>query len=235
MNQGSFAFLTSLLVVLSTLIRRLDMPGSVRVPLEVLSACGMATAFGCGLSLALSLRSFDSARLETSGSDELAKFAMMVPLSIALVITAGFGCALLIGTTITAMVRACFRARVKEIARYSFEPTASVLGMGHEHQAIVPPMARSRPPTMYDPGRPLPKDLEKMPETDEEKALADRGLRSGRVDSGLSEYSKHSVQLEKDAAWPLSQEKPQQVVPMRASRPWSEVPQPKPRSGIHAL
>lgn len=235
MMKASFAVLTSLLVVLSTSLRRLDMPASVRVPLELLSVCGMGTAFGCTLSLALSLLRFTTARLDTSGSDELARFAMIVPISVALVITTGFGCALLIGTTITAMVHACLRARVKEIAHYSFEPTAAALGMGHEYQAIAPPMARSRPPTMYDPGRPLPKDLEKMPETDEEKALADRNLRPGRVDSGLSEYTKTSVELDKEAAWPLSQDKPQQVVPMRPSRPWSEVPQQKMHSSIHAL
>ncbi|KAF2823031.1 hypothetical protein CC86DRAFT_469610 [Ophiobolus disseminans] len=229
---GTFGFLTGLLAVLSTMVQRLEMPGSVRVPLEVLSMCSMATAFGCTLSFALNLGAFSSTRLQTSDAD-LAPFTMILPLSQGLVVCASVGCSILLATSITAMVQACTRARDKESC--SFEPTASALGMGHGYQAIVPPEARSRPPTMYDPRKPLPKQLEAMPETDEEKALSDDFSKIVRVDSGLSDDRKDSLDAGKDESWPLNAEKPRRAPPVRPARPWSNVSQRQKSPDSHAL
>jgi len=208
------------------------MPGSVRVPLELISMCSMATAFGCTISFALNLAAFSGTRSETSDSD-IKPFTMILPLSVGLVITAGTGCFILLATSITAMVQACLRARAKESC--SFEPTASALGMGHGYQAIAPPVARSRPPSMYDPRKPLPKQLETMPETDEERALAEDFSKMTRVDSGLSNEGKDSLDGTKDESWPLVSEKPQRIPPVRPARPWSEVPQQQKSLNSHAL
>ncbi|KAH7091338.1 hypothetical protein FB567DRAFT_272314 [Paraphoma chrysanthemicola] len=220
--SASIAFLTGLLLILSFALRRLEMPASVRVPLELLFMSAMAVAFGCLLSLAINLNAFGITRLETSGSADLTTFAMIIPLSRALVVTAGSGCIILLGTTITSMVQACMRMRSKESC--SFEPTASALGMGYGYNALVPPVARSRPPTIYDPRKPMPNTLERMPETDEEKALVEPIAGSRRVDSGISQSDDEHIDFEKEETWPLNPKKSERVAPIRPARPWSEVP-----------
>jgi hypothetical protein len=214
------------------MLRKLDMPGSVRVPLELLSVCAMATAFGCTLSLALNLSPYSATVPNTVSSANLVKFATIIPLSIGFAVTSGTSLLLVTSTTMTAMIQACLRTRVKEIC--SFEPSAAALGMGHDYQAIMPPTIRSRPPTIYDPGKPLPKELERMPETDEEKAMAEDGFGLSRVDSGLSVETKEIKDVEKEAAWPLAPEEPR-VLQIRPSRPWSAMPQQKKRCSAHAI
>ncbi|KAH8696971.1 hypothetical protein GQ44DRAFT_633618 [Phaeosphaeriaceae sp. PMI808] len=207
---GSFAFLTSLLVVLSTVLQRFPMPHSVSVPLELLSLCAMITVVGCALSFTINLNAFDSTELDTSDSTDLTMFTMVISLCRGLVFTAGGGSFLLLNTTITSMVQACLRKRAKESC--SFEPTASSLGMGHGYQAIVPPMPSSRPPTLYDPRKPLPKQLDEMPSTEEEEHLVEK---ISRVDSGL----------ETEQTRPLQS---------RPSRPWSNMAKQK-SPGVYAL
>lgn len=210
------------------------MPGSVRVPLELLSASGMITAFGCTLSFAYSMIAFVRMQLETADSADLTMFTMILPLSRGIVVATGVGGFILLSTTITAMVQACMRARAKESC--SFEPTASALGMGHDYQALVPPPMRSRPPTMYDPRKPLPKQLDGMPATEEEKDLAVGIAQPKRADSAMSASSNYSVDPEKEETWPLNPEKSQRVPPIRPSRPWSQTPQKqKQGAGVHAM
>lgn len=216
-------------------MRRLEMPGSVRVPLELLSTSGMITAFGCTLSFAYSMIAFVRMQLETADSADLTMFTMILPLSRGIVVATGVGSFILLCTTITAMVQACMRARAKESC--SFEPTASALGMGHDYQALVPPPMRSRPPTMYDPRKPLPKQLDGMPATEEEKDLAVSIPRSKRADSAMSASSNYSVDPEKEETWPLTGQS-QKVAPNRPSRPWSEAPHKQKQNqgaGAHAL
>jgi hypothetical protein len=194
----------------------------------------MATAFGCTLSLTLSMITFSRTRLETADSADLTSFTLIIPLARSLVSIAGAGTFFLLSTTITAMVQVCMDARAKESC--SFEPTASSLGMGHGYQAIAPPAPRSRPPTMYDPRKPLPKQLDGMPETDEEKDLAVEIPKVKRVDSSLSESSVYSVDVEKQETWPLNPEPScDKVLAIRPSRPWSEMPQQMKSPGVHAL
>jgi hypothetical protein len=194
----------------------------------------MATAFGCTLSLALSMVTFSRTRLETADSADLTGFTLIIPLARSLVSIAGVGAFILISTTITAMVQVCVEARAKESC--SFEPTASSLGMGHGYQAIEPPAPRSRPPTMYDPRKPLPKQLDGMPETEEEKDLAVEITKVKRVDSSLSASSVYSVNIEKEERWPLNPETAcDKVLAIRPSRPWSEMPQNMKSPGVHAL
>ena len=88
---------------------------------------------------------------------------------------------------------------------------------------------------MYDPHRPLPKQLDGVPETDEEKALAEDFSRVERVDSGLSDERKVPVDGGREETWPLNPEKSQQVLQIRPSRPWSEIPKQKKSPGVHAL
>jgi hypothetical protein len=88
---------------------------------------------------------------------------------------------------------------------------------------------------MYDPRKPMPKQLEAMPETDEEKTLIEPITRVGRVDSGLSHGSDEHVDIEKEETWPLDPEKSAQVLQIRPSRPWSEMPQNKKGPGLHAM
>jgi hypothetical protein len=208
------------------------MPSAVRIPLEMLSMSAMITAFGCILSFTLSLISFSRMRLETADSADLTMFTMILPLSRGLVVATGTGSFILLASTITSMIQACMRAQAKESC--SFEPTASALGMGHGYQAIVPPPARSRPPTMYDPRKPLPKQLDEMPQTEEEKDLAIEIAPTKRADSALSQSSIYSVNPEKEETWPLNPEKGQ-VLAIRPSRPWSQMPQKKKSTGVHAL
>jgi hypothetical protein len=209
------------------------MPNSVRIPLELLSACAMATAFGCTLSLALSLHPYSNILPSAISSADLAMFATMIPLSIGFAVTTGTGLLLVTSTTLTATIQTCLRPKVQEMC--SFEPSASALGMGPYYETIAPQTLRSRPPTMYDPRKPLPKELERMPDTDEEMALAENGFGMSRVDSGLSVESKELKDVEKEAdAWPLAQDEPR-VLQIRPSRLWSEVPQEKKRCSAHAI
>jgi hypothetical protein len=214
-------------------MRRLEMPGAVRIPIEFLSMCAMTTAFGCTLSFALSLISFSKMRLETADSADLTMFSTILPISRGLVVATGTGSFILLATTITAIVQACMRARAKESC--SFEPTASALGMGYEYQAIIPPVQRSRPPTMYDPRKPLPKQLDGMPQTEEEENLAVEIPEKKRVDSTMSATSIYSEDFEKQETWPLNPEKSQKVLQIRPSRPWSAMPQQNKGPGVHAL
>ncbi|KAL5120733.1 hypothetical protein ACEQ8H_001212 [Pleosporales sp. CAS-2024a] len=229
---ASVASLASLLVVLSTTVKRLWAPVCMQVPVEFVSMCGMVISFGCTLSVAFSLIAFTRKRLETADSANLTMFTMILPLSRGLVITSGFGNFVLLITTVTAIIQVCTQLRDKESC--SFEPTAAALGMGYEYQAIVPPSLGDRPPSLYDPRKPLPKQLDGMPQTEEESALADPIAPRTRVDSSMSERSKYSGDVEKEETWPLNQEKPQ-VPAIRSSRPWSETPNKLKSPGVHAI
>ncbi|KAF1915965.1 hypothetical protein BDU57DRAFT_448927 [Ampelomyces quisqualis] len=227
---ASIAFVTCLLVVISQCLRRLAMPGCVRVPLELLSTCAMVTAFGCTLSFALSIFDYTRMEINTTNSAELNMFTIILPLSRGLVVTTGAGSFILIATTVAAMLQGCMHASAKESC--AFEPTASGLGMGHEYQAIVPLPAGSRPPTIYDPRKPLPKQLDGMPQTEEESNLAEEIAQPKRADSAMSQSIEYSIDMEKEETWPLNLENSEQVRIIRPSRPWSEI---KKGSVGHAL
>jgi hypothetical protein len=209
------------------------MSEAIRIPIEFLSMCAMTTAFGCTLSFALSLISFSRMRLETADSADLTMFSMILPIGRGLVVTTGTGSFILLTTTISAIVQACMRARAKESC--SFEPTASSLGMDYGYQAIVPPVESSRPPTMYDPRKPLPKQLDGMPQTEEEKDLAVEVPVMKRVDSMRSATSIYSDDMEKQETWPLNPETSAKVLQIRPSRPWSSMPKQDKSLGAHAL
>jgi hypothetical protein len=172
-------------------------------------------------------------RLETADSADLTMFSMILPISRGLVVTTGTGGFVLLTTTISAIIQACMRARAKESC--SFEPTASSLGMGYEYQAIVPPVESSRPPTMYDPRKPLPKQLDGMPQTEEEKDLAVEIPELKRTESIRSATSIYSDDMEKQETWPLNPETSAKVLQIRPSRPWSSMPKQNKNLGAHAL
>ncbi|KAH7378273.1 hypothetical protein BKA66DRAFT_610409 [Pyrenochaeta sp. MPI-SDFR-AT-0127] len=228
---ASFASLASILITLAIVIDRMRMSSTVLVPIECLSMCAMATAFGTSLSLAMSLNAFSNSRLDAVDSPELASFAMLMPLSKGYVLAAGIGWFLILVACIVATANACNRARAKESC--SFEPTASALGMAHGYQAVIPNTPRDRVPTMYDPQRPLRAEPE-SPKSDEEKGFANEGSQMGRRDSGLSEIGKTSIDVGKEITGLLSLEKPQKVLQIRPSRPWSEVPRKK-DDHVHAM
>ena len=231
-KQASFASLASVLIVLATVLDRMRIPSVVLIPIEWLSMCSMASAFGTSLSFALNLIAFTEIRLNTAGSTDLMKFAMLVPLSKGYVVAAGTGGFLVLVACIASTVDACTRARAGESC--SFEPTASALGMGHGYQAAIPNTPRDRIPTMYDPQRPAHTDSRKAPVEHDEMGFANEGTEMGRRDSGLSEMGKVSYEVEKQITGPLGLEKPQRVLQIRPSRPWSEAP--KKRDGtVHAL
>ncbi|KAF1848653.1 uncharacterized protein K460DRAFT_364648 [Cucurbitaria berberidis CBS 394.84] len=229
---ASFASLANTLIVLASVMDRIRMSSNVLVPIECLSMCAMATAFGTSLSFALSLNVFSETRLDTAGSSDLTKFAMLVPLSKGYVVAAGTGGFLVLVTCLVATVEVCNRVRAKESC--SFEPTASALGMGHGYQAIAPQVSRDRVPTMYDPRMPLRRDLERTSIEHDEAGFASEGIEMGRRESGLSEMGKVSVEFEKEITGPLSLEKPQRVLQIRPSRPWSEAPKKRDDS-VHAI
>ncbi|CAO2653947.1 Nn.00g106800.m01.CDS01 [Neocucurbitaria sp. VM-36] len=229
---ASFASLASILIVLATVLDRMRISSVVLIPIEWLSMCAMATAFGTSLSLALSLIAFTEIRLDTAGSADLMNFAMLVPLSKGYAVAAGAGGFLVLVACITSTVDACSRAKAKESC--SFEPTASALGMSHGYQAVIPDTPRDRVPTMYDPQRPAHTDSRKAPSEHDEMGFAKEGTEMGRRDSGLSEMGKVSYEVEKQITGPLDLDKPQRVLQIRPSRPWSEAP--KRRDGtVHAM
>lgn len=191
----------------------------------------MVTAFGTSLSFVLSLNTFSKNYIDTFNSPELANFAMLMPLSKGYVLAAGIGWLLILIACIVATADACKRARAKESC--SFEPTASALGMAHGYQAVIPNTPRDRVPTMYDPRMPLRAEPE-SPKTDEEKSFAKEGSQMGRRDSAMSEIERASMDMGKEITGPLSLEKPQTVLQIRPSRPWSEVPK-KREDRVHAL
>ena len=208
------------------------MSSIVLVPIECLSTCAMATAFGTSLSFAMSLNVFSDTRLDTASSADLIAFAMLVPLSKGYVVAAGTGGFLVLVTFIAAMVDACTRARAKESC--SFEPTASALGISHGYQAVVPNTPRDRVPTMYDPRRALDADPEKLSGEHDKMGFASEGTSMGRRDSGLSEMGKMWLGVDEEITGPLNLEKPHRVLQIRPSRPWSEMPR-KRDTGIHAM
>ncbi|KAJ4374950.1 hypothetical protein N0V83_002029 [Neocucurbitaria cava] len=207
------------------------MSSVVLIPIEWLSMCAMATAFGTSLSFALSLVIFNEVPLNTTGSADLMNFAMLVPLSKGYVVAAGTGGFLVLVACIAATVDACTRARAKESC--SFEPTASALGISHGYQATMPDTPRDRVPTMYDPRKPFHADPGKAPVELDERGFANEGTQMGRRDSGLSEMGK-AYDYEDEITGPLSLEKPQRVLQIRPSRPWSETPRRRDNT-VHAM
>lgn len=206
---------------------------AVLISIEFLSMAAMATSFGTSLSFAFNLDAFSQNRLDASNSPELQTFVMLIPVSKGYVVAAGAGWFLLLIACIAAVISAINRARAKESC--SFEPTASALGMAHGYQAVIPVTPRDRPPTMYDPRRPL--RGEPVASTgDEGKGFASKGVEMGRRDSGLSEMGKDWGDVEKQITGPLNLEKPDKVLQIRPSRSWSEAPRRKEQQPfVHAI
>jgi hypothetical protein len=201
----------------------------------------MAASFGTALSFSLNLNAFSATPLDASTSVDLMNFTILVDLSKGYAIAAGTGGLLFLITCIMATADACNRAREKESC--SFEPTASALGMGYGYAAItVPPTSRSRVPTMYDPRLPLrfddseEKKLERNGTQEKDPAIKD--VETGRADSVVSQEGRISFEFEKEIIGPLSLEKPERVLQIRPSRPWSELPvtrKVRMDDGIHAI
>jgi hypothetical protein len=236
--QAAFASLAGVIIVLASILDRMRMSPALLAPIECLCMCAMAISFGTALSFTLSLDVFSKTRLDASTSADLMTFAMLVDLSRGYAIAAGVGGLLFLVVCVMVTVNACNRARDKESC--SFEPTASALGMGHGYVAItVPPTSRSRVPTMYDPRLPLRFDEESnLGENDaREKESATKDVEIGRADSVVSEEGRISFELEKEITGPLSLQKPERVLQIRPSRPWSELPATKKvvTDGVHAI
>jgi hypothetical protein len=204
------------------MLDRMRMSAAVLIPLEALSMCAMATAFGTSLSFALTVDSFSAKLLNTANSSDLSMFSMLVPLSKAYVVAAGTGLFLVLIDFIVATFDACNRIRAKETC--SFEPTASALGMGHGNEAIAPMEVRSRVPTMYDPRRPVQEAQQGIIEEadKEEKGLVKAGGQIARRDSTLSHDSKGTKEMDMGITGPLALMKPEEVLRTRPARPWSE-------------
>jgi hypothetical protein len=175
----------------------------------------MATAFGTSLSFTYSVDAFSKKRLDTVDSSELMMFGMLVDLSRGYVISACAGWFLSLCACITATVEACSRARAKESC--SFEPTASALGMGYGHAAIIPPEMRSRVPSIYDPQLPLD-DFSPKASHENEKGLARKDLEMGRTDSVISEGGSMSFASKRNMTT-----SPEKALHVRPTKPWSVI------------
>jgi len=235
-GASSFASLAGIIVLFATMLDRVRMSAALIVPIEALSMCAMATAFGTSLSFALTMDSFTAKLLNTGNSSDLSMFTMLVALSKAYVVAAGTGLFLVLVAFIVATVDACNRIRAKETC--SFEPTASALGMGHGHEAIAPMEVRSRVPTMYDPRTPFQEAQQGIIEEadEEEKDLAKAGGQTARRDSALSHDSKGSKEIDMGIiTGPLALMKPAEVLQTRPARPWSERSPKRRDDVIHAM
>lgn len=220
----SFASLALIVVIYTKLSTRVTLSMAALVPIETLSMCSMAVAFGTSLSFAVSLSTFKDVQLADMASSELAQYATLVPLSKGLVALTCIGWLLTLLACIIAISDACKRVRDKE--KCSFRPTASALGMSPNYPDIVPQMVRSRVPTMYDPWRPLQTESKKSSAESEEESLKLLREEEGRAyrDSAWTEDGRSSVELEKEFMGLLSVEKPEKALQLRPKRPWSESP-----------
>ena len=204
---------------------RRRIPSAVLIPLEFLCMCAMGVALGVSLSFTMDLDAFTKTRLEAGGQPDLLRWAVLVDLSRGYAIGAGAGWFLLLVTSITAVIAACCRLQERESC--SFEPTASALGMGHGHAAVLPPQSRSRVPTMYDPRMPqdLKEKIEKLPErqnTQRRDSVA-RTLEMARSNTVTSQEGRISFEDDKEMSVPLTLERPERAQQWRPSRPWSEL------------
>jgi hypothetical protein len=235
--QAAFASLGGAVIVLANILERMRMSPAVLAPIECLCMCAMAASSGIALSITLSLDAISETHLDASTSLDLMNFAMLDDLSRGYAMVAGAGALLFLSACIVVTMAAFSRARKTESC--TFEPTASALGMGYEYAAItVPPTSRSRIPTMYDPRLPLRFDEDKERKVIQEKGLASKDVKIERADSAASEEGRISSDFEKETevTGPLSLEKPDRVLQIRPSRPWSELPVTrKVDDGIHAI
>ncbi|KAH9869738.1 hypothetical protein IAQ61_006951 [Plenodomus lingam] len=221
---STIASLVLILVLCTTTLSRLTISKSALVPMETLSMCLMAIAFGTSLSFSASLNAFKEDQLADMASSDLAQYTTLVPLSKGLVVLTCFGWLFTMAACLIATVDACKRARVKE--RDSFRPTASALGMSPRYPDIVPQMVRSRVPTMYDPWRPLQTESKKTSrEADEESSkLLRKDEERAYRESALTEYGRSSVELEREFMGLLNVDKPEKALQFQPKRPWSESP-----------
>jgi hypothetical protein len=219
------------------MLDRMRISPSVLAPIECLCTCAMAASFGTALSFTSILNTFSPSRLDASTSTDLMYFAMLVDLSRGYAIAAGAGGLLFLIACIIATLDTCNHARERE--SYSFRPTASALGMGFGYAAIaVPPISRSRIPTMYDPRLPLRFDEVKERNSTQGSESAIKDIEMGRADLNESEDRRISIEFEKeqDITGPLSLAKPDRVLQIRPLRPWSELPVRRTvDDGIHAI
>ncbi|KAI8938218.1 hypothetical protein NX059_005879 [Plenodomus lindquistii] len=222
-GAATFAFVALITVIYTTSSSRQRIPTTILVPIEILSMCAMATAFGTSLSFSASLNTFTQNQLAKTASSELASYIKLVPLSKGLVVLACIGWFATLVTSILASVDACNRAIAKEA--FSFRPTASALGMSPKYPAISPQIVRSRVPSMYDPRRPLHAYTKSFTADTEETAglIREEEHRIDR-DSVVTEDERCSVELEKEFEGLFTVDKPEKALQLRTTRPWSESP-----------
>ncbi|RMZ69529.1 hypothetical protein GMOD_00006356 [Pyrenophora seminiperda CCB06] len=225
MATAAFASLGGIIAVLAAMFDRKQVPSAVLIPLEFLCMCAMGTALGVSLSFTMDLDEFTKSRLEAGGQPDLLKWAVLVHLSRGYAIGAGAGWFLFLVTSITAVIAACCRLQERESC--SFEPTASALGMGHGHDAVLPPQSRSRVPTMYDPQVPkgLKEKLGKLPERQntQRRDSVGRTVEMARSDTVVSQDGRISFEDDNEMPVPLTLEQPERAQQWRPSRPWSEL------------
>lgn len=211
----------------------MHVPATVLIPMEALSTCAMATAFGASLSTVYSIIDFFDNRLNAGSSSDLTIFATAVPISMSYLVVAITGGFLALVAFVVSIVDTCNRARAKESC--SFEPSASSLGMGYSQEAIMPIEVRSRVPTMYLPNKPQHMSHEGIIE-DQEKGFAKEVGYMPRSDSAFSTYSEGSEEIERQIVGPLDIMRPKDTLIVRPARPWSEPRSPKRRDDvIHAM
>jgi hypothetical protein len=177
-----------------------------------MSLAFVAISFGCTLSLALSLSSFASIRLDTAGSAKLASFAALLSVSkVCTIITAVAGF-LIMMTCIMAVVDAYTRHQQSERICCAFEPTASALGMNQGFEALHP----TEPYPAYKPRYTSYIDVKRPPMSDGLTRSASQKPVVSRVGSGQSKGCQGLPDVEKDMLRLLGPEKPK--VPPKPSK-----------------
>lgn len=217
--------LNTLLVIFSNRYYWLRIPTSVVILIELTSTILSITAFGCAISLALSLKAFTTSPLPTLDSADLTFFASLNPLSKALTTTSALASFLLLITLTASLIDLHSRHAQAKDSR-AFEPTVSALGMSHGFHTLHPQprMGREPIPTMYDPYRAFRKGPGAMHET-KHVAFADEGAwMSRKQDKSRWSVSTSSPRVvERDIMRLLDVKKARRAVPVRPARPGSVV------------
>ena len=182
----------------------------------------LSVSFGCTLSLALSLSSFKSARLDTAGSAKLASFSALLSVSKVCTIITAIAGFLVMMTCIMGVVDAYNRHQQSEKICCAFEPTASALGMNQGFEALHP----TEPHPVYKPRYASYIDVKRPPMTDGLTRSASQRPMVSRVGSGISKGCQGLPDVEKDMLRLLGPEKPS--VPPKPSKSGKAQKTPKP-------
>ncbi|KAH6643620.1 hypothetical protein C7974DRAFT_1621 [Boeremia exigua] len=220
---GSIMAVTILLVIMSNRYYWIRIPPAAVVTLDFASTICSTAVFGCAVTLALSLDTFNAPALPTFDSADLTFFAQLNPLSRAITIISALGGFFLITAFMTSLIDLQTRRAQARDTR-AFEPTVSALGMSHGFHALHPERrtAREQIPTMYDPyrafrqGQGASHSTEQLPFADEAAWISRKQTKSRWSASTTSPRG-----IERDIIKLLDVKKARRAVSVRPARPKS--------------